>query len=210
MEIKPYKKNSKIHTQDQLKDLAMIVAEIGWRQPVEVNQKGVIVVGHARYTAWLEFKDTFNLPEVWIIDDKGKTIKGKHSEKKLTSAQEKMWRIADNRLSELGSSWDYGILKEEFEELNEQFRELSGFDEDDLSLSIDGNNNFNSEDEWEDMPEYNNSDIKNYKSVVIHFKTEQDLKDFCSLINQKITSDTKFIYYPEQKRDVLINKRYES
>ena len=60
--IKPYEKNAKIHTVKQLELLAKIVAEIGWRQSVEVNQEGVIVVGHGRYLAWQKFKDKYNLP----------------------------------------------------------------------------------------------------------------------------------------------------
>jgi DNA mismatch repair ATPase MutS len=51
MDIKLYEKNAKIHTDKQLELLAKIVAEIGWRQSVEVNQEGVIVVGHGRYLA---------------------------------------------------------------------------------------------------------------------------------------------------------------
>lgn len=94
--IKPYEKNAKIHTDKQLELLAKIVAEIGWRQSVEVNQEGVIVVGHGRYLAWQKFKDKYNLPDVWVIDDTGKTIMGKHDERPLTEQQERMWRLADN------------------------------------------------------------------------------------------------------------------
>ena len=89
-EIKLYEKNAKIHNDRQLQLLAKIVAEIGWRQSVEVNQQGVIVVGHGRYLAWKKYKDEYNLPDVWVIDDTGKTIMGKHDERPLTEQQERM------------------------------------------------------------------------------------------------------------------------
>lgn len=128
-EIKPYEKNAKIHTDKQLELLAKIVAEIGWRQSVEVNQEGVIVVGHGRYLAWQKFKDKYNLPDVWVIDDTGKTIMGKHDERPLTEQQERMWRLADNQVNAM-TGIDMSLAVPELKLLDDDMLDLSGFDKD--------------------------------------------------------------------------------
>lgn len=125
MEIKTYEKNAKIHTDKQLELLAKIVAEIGWRQSVEVNQQGVIVVGHGRYLAWQKFKDKYNLPDVWIVDDMGNTVMGKHDERPLTEQQERMWRIADNQVNAM-TGLDMKLVIPELKLLNEEMLLLSG------------------------------------------------------------------------------------
>ena len=129
MDIKLYEKNAKIHTDKQLELLAKIVAEIGWRQSVEVNQEGVIVVGHGRYLAWQKFKDKYRLPDVWIIDDTGKTIMGKHDERPLTEQQERMWRLADNQVNAM-TGLDMKLAIPELKLLDDEMLDLTGFDKD--------------------------------------------------------------------------------
>lgn len=84
MQIKPYPKNAKKHPDKQLELLAKVVSEVGWRQNTEVNQDGVIVAGHGRYMAWEKYKDKYNLPPIWITNDKGETIHGEHATMPLT------------------------------------------------------------------------------------------------------------------------------
>jgi len=129
MKIKPYEKNAKIHTGKQLELLARIVAEIGWRQSVEVNQQGVIVVGHGRYLAWEQYKDKYKLPDIWVVDDTGKTIMGKHDEKPLTEQQEKMWRLADNQVNAM-TGLDMKLAIPELKLLDDEMIDLTGFDKD--------------------------------------------------------------------------------
>lgn len=60
------------------------------------------------------------------------------------------------------------------------------------------------EKEWQDMPEFvqeNKEDrvsvnsTKSIHSVAVHFKTEQDMKDFSDLINRNVTIHTKAFYF---------------
>ncbi len=141
MEIKLYEKNAKIHNKKQLKALAKVVKEIGWRQPVEVNQDGVIVVGHGRWLCYNEYKD--ELPEVWVINGKGETIMGKHDGRELTDEQERMWRLADNQLNAM-TGFDMDLVIDELKLMDEHMLDLSGFDSD---LVIE------SEDRDDDVPE---------------------------------------------------------
>ena len=98
-DIKLYKNNAKKHPDEQLLLLAKVVKEVGWRQNVEVNQRGTIVAGHGRWLTWQKYGATMGLPDVWVTDDKGNTIMGKHADFALTDSQEKMWRLADNQIN---------------------------------------------------------------------------------------------------------------
>lgn len=129
MEIKLYEKNAKKHPEKQLKQLAKIVKEVGWRQNVEVNQKGVIIAGHGRYLAWEKYKDEYKLPDIWITDDTGATIQGEHATKPLTEEQEKMWRIADNTVNAM-SDMDLNLAMEDLKEMSDEMLNLTGYSKD--------------------------------------------------------------------------------
>lgn len=124
MNIKPYAKNAKKHPQKQIDQLAAIVREVGWRQPILVNQQGVIVAGHGRWETYQQNKD---LKEPWVIDDKGQTIMGEAETTPLTEQQEKAYRLADNKLAE--TDVDMGLVLEELKEL-EELAPLTGYDMD--------------------------------------------------------------------------------
>ena len=128
-EIIPYDKNAKKHPKKQLELLARVVAEVGWRQNVEVNQKGVIVAGHGRYLAWVEFKDRYKLPDVWITDDKGMTIFGAHATTELTEEQERMWRLADNQINAM-TDVDMELVVPELKLMSLEMLDLTGFSRD--------------------------------------------------------------------------------
>lgn len=134
-EIIPYDKNAKKHPKKQLELLARVVAEVGWRQNVEVNQKGVIVAGHGRYLAWVEFRDRYKLPDVWITDDKGMTIFGAHDTRELTEEQERMWRLADNQINAM-TDVDMELVVPELKLMSLEMLDLTGFSRD-LILDID-------------------------------------------------------------------------
>lgn len=62
--------------------------------------------------------------------------------------------------------------------------------------------------EWKDMPEFVQNDLMPWKSIVVHFETKEDRKDFAKLVSQNITSETKSIWYPAAKIAIVANKRY--
>jgi DNA modification methylase len=122
--IRPYPKNAKKHPQKQIDQLAAIVREVGWRQPILVNQQGVIVAGHGR---WEVYQQNNDLPEAWVIDDAGNTILGAPASTPLTEEQERAYRLADNKLAE--TDVDMGLVLEELKEL-EALAPLTGYDMD--------------------------------------------------------------------------------
>ena len=125
-DIKPYEFNAKIHDNKQIEALARIVKEVGWRQPVLVNQKGIIIVGHGRMLTWERHKH--ELKPVWIIDDAGNTIHGSPEATPMTPEQEMTYRLADNKLNE--SAWDFDLVRQDLKLLTDHYIDLTGFDRD--------------------------------------------------------------------------------
>jgi hypothetical protein len=78
-------------------------------------------------------------------------------------------------------------------------------------------NNFNLFDEkeisywgnlWKDMPEFTMGNLTAVKSLIVHFKNEEDIQIFSKLINQNIYKSTKSIWFPKVEITRYINKRY--
>lgn len=44
----PYDKNNKIHDENQIKQLARSIREVGFRAPILVDENRVILAGHGR------------------------------------------------------------------------------------------------------------------------------------------------------------------
>jgi len=87
--------------------------------------------------------------------------------------------------------------------------DLTGLDDWELKLYNPGEQ---SDEDFEElikgMPEYEHKDLTSFKRLIIHFKNEKDLKEFAELVNQEITKKTKYIWYPELKKDDLKSKKY--
>ncbi len=120
--IKPYPNNPRIN--DAAVDaVAQSIREFGFRQPIVVDEQGVIIVGHTRYLAALRL----GLKKVPV-----------HVARGLTEAQVKAYRIADNKSAEL-AEWDEEKLRQELAELeNLDFDlDLLGFSTDELNVLLD-------------------------------------------------------------------------
>ncbi len=50
--------------------------------------------------------------------------------------------------------------------------------------------------EWKDMPEFIQKKKEPFSKIIVRFETEEDLKSFAALINQKLTPKTKSIWHP--------------
>jgi site-specific DNA-methyltransferase (adenine-specific) len=91
--IRPYDNNPR-QNDAGVDAVAASLREFGFRQPIVVDEDGVIVVGHTRFKAALKL----GLTEVPV-----------HVAVGLTPAQLKAYRIADNQTSQL-SGWDQDKL----------------------------------------------------------------------------------------------------
>src|SRR5271165_7351627 len=98
--IRPYHNNPRVNDPG-VDAVAASIREFGFRQPIVVDEQGVIVVGHTRYKAALKL---------------GLDVAPVHIAAGLTPAQLKAYRIADNQTARL-SDWDNEKLVVELMEL---------------------------------------------------------------------------------------------
>jgi DNA modification methylase len=99
-DITPYANNPRRNAQ-AVEAVARSIAQFGFRQPIVVDEQGVIVVGHTRYLAAVQL----GLTEVPV-----------HVATGLTPAQVKAYRIADNQTADL-ADWDQDRLIHELTDL---------------------------------------------------------------------------------------------
>ena len=113
--IKPYEKNPRKN--QNISKVANSIREFGFQQPIVVDKKKVIIVGHTRYEASKEL----GLDKVPVIIAD------------LTPLKAKAYRIADNRVNQ-DSDWDLSKLRLEFTDLLDNHYDLDflGFDEKEL------------------------------------------------------------------------------
>ena len=103
-QLKPYKNNAKIHSPDQISQIADSIHQFGFVNPILIDEHGEIIAGHGRFEA----AKILNLSQVPVI-------RIGH----LTDVQKRKLRIADNRISENGGGWNADILNIEISELCE-------------------------------------------------------------------------------------------
>jgi ParB-like chromosome segregation protein Spo0J len=115
-QLTPYARNAKLHDKAQVSQIAESIRQFGFNVPILIDDQGEIIAGHGR---WLAAKH-LGMTEV-------PCIRLSH----LTATQRKAYRLADNRLTELGGGWDWNTLALEIEEL--QLDEIAldslGFDD---------------------------------------------------------------------------------
>ncbi|MBX3097483.1 MAG: ParB N-terminal domain-containing protein, partial [Fimbriimonadaceae bacterium] len=98
--IQPYEKNPR-KNDAAVAVVAKSIGEFGWRQPIVVDENGVIIAGHTRWKAAQSLQQT-SVPV--------------HVAEGLTEAQVKALRIADNRSADI-AEWDLELLPQELEAL---------------------------------------------------------------------------------------------
>jgi site-specific DNA-methyltransferase (adenine-specific) len=117
-ELIPYEKNPR-DNRAALDAIELSIEEYGFTNPILVNEEKVILAGHTRREAAI-LAGVEKVPYI-VVDG-------------LTEAQQKAYRLADNKLSEL-SIWDEDLLKEELEDLLDEDYDISltGFSDVDLT-----------------------------------------------------------------------------
>ncbi|MDA7504045.1 DNA modification methylase [bacterium] len=128
-EITPYDNNPRINA-GAVESVANSIREYGFRQPIVVDEQGVIVVGHTRFKAAQQL---------------GLTTVPVHVANGLSEAQVKAYRIADNQTGSI-AEWDFDLLPLELTALSELDFDLDllGFSAEELTglltdKTVDGN-----------------------------------------------------------------------
>lgn len=121
--LKPYERNPRTHSDEQIVKIAASLLEFGWTNPILVDKDDGIIAGHGRLLAarhlGMETVPVIVLPH-------------------LTDTQKRAYVIADNQLA-LDAGWDEDLLTEELAALKELDFDLTltGFDLDDLQARLE-------------------------------------------------------------------------
>lgn len=205
-DIKPYAANPRAN--QAVDKVAASIKEFGFQQPLVCDDENVIIVGHTRFAAAKKLGMT-EVPVFYAL---------------LTEDQAKAYRIADNRTNQDGD-WDFALLTKELEDLMAGQFDLTslGFEETELEsfLSIDNAKVdwFNEDEHWQDMPSFDHSDLKPYRTVVIHVRDAVGLSDLSLLIGQEIKDNPQekrngvpvsSLWHPVRERESLKDKGYGS
>ena len=156
-DVVPYEKNPRLN--DQAVDaVASSIREFGFKVPIVVDSKGVVVSGHTR----LKAAKTLGLDDVPVIvaDD-------------LDDTKIKAFRLADNKVAEL-ADWDESLLIKELEELDDLNYDMGQF-EFELDLDdADGNgSDGDGSDDMGDIPDNINVMETFALNVIVKDEAEQ-------------------------------------
>lgn len=120
--VHPYPGNPRVITEAAVEKVATSIKEFGWRQPIVVDEAGVVIVGHTRLRAALPL---------------GQTSVPVHVAVGLDPARVRAYRLADNRTAE-ETAWDLDGLAAELQGLQADgfALDLTGFDADELARAL--------------------------------------------------------------------------
>lgn len=102
-DLRPYERNARKHPTKQIDLLKNSLQEFGFTSPVLIDSEKSVIAGHARLEA-AKALGWEKVPTIRLTD--------------LTEEQVKAYRLADNRIAEMGG-WDFDLLEAEMDWLKE-------------------------------------------------------------------------------------------
>tara|TARA_B100000963_G_scaffold285456_1_gene254388 strand:- start:2761 stop:3423 length:663 start_codon:yes stop_codon:yes gene_type:complete len=187
----PYARNSRVHSTEQIAQIAASIQEWGFTVPILIDEKNTLIAGHGRLLA----AQKLELQKIPVMIAKG-----------WSDAQKRAYVIADNKLA-INAEWDEELLKVEIKQLELEKFDIStmGFELDELTdLFLDKDfGETDAFDEWQDMPEYDNENLDYFRTIKIHFDNQEDVNLFAEKTGLPLTEATRFIRFPEPARTDL-------
>jgi len=137
--LRPYAKNPRTHSPEQVAQIAASITEFGFNNPILVDSTDGIIAGHGRLLAAQQLGMT-EVPAV-VLDH-------------LTDAQRRAYIIADNQLA-LNAGWDTDLLVDELASLLDEDFDVGviGFSDDELASLLDDDEVFECNTDADEVPE---------------------------------------------------------
>ena len=129
--LKPYERNAKIHSGEQVQKIAESIKEFGFLSPCLIDREKNIIAGHGRVEA-AKLLGMETVPCVFIEG--------------LSDEQRRAYILADNKLTEMGE-WDMDLVMSELTDLN-----AAGFDIEVTGFELELEEPEIAEDDFEPIP----------------------------------------------------------
>ena len=187
--LKPYEKNAREHSPEQVAQIAASITEFGFLNPILVDSNDGIVAGHGRLSAAREL--ALDVVPVVVLDH-------------LTEAQKKAYILVDNKLAE-NASWNEELLQEEIVALNLQDFDISilGWDEDEIREIMEYDSAFGEGDGDGESRGLGGEPVIQYNIIFDNEQQQQIWFDFLKDLRQSQPDDTtiaeKIINFIEEK-----------
>lgn len=191
-EIEAFQGDLKTIDDEDFKKLKKSIIKYGFSFPIFLWRDNILD-GHQRLkavTSLIEdgYKLDGNLLPVDYIEAKDRK-----------EAAEKLLLI-NSRYAKIDQS-GFDLFVEDFEIDIADMSGLLEIPEIEISLPETGETSY--EDEWQDMPEFENENLDVYKTIKVHFQSKENFDEFQKLIAQEISDEAKFIYHPKLIREDL-------
>tara|TARA_R100000781_G_C4079048_1_gene127087 strand:+ start:49 stop:684 length:636 start_codon:yes stop_codon:yes gene_type:complete len=182
-ELIPNPKNWRTHPIAQKNALSSVLNSIGYADAVlarETDDGLMLIDGHMR--AELTPDEEIPVLVLDITEQESDLLLATHDPISAMAGKDDL--ILKNLLSDITA---------QSEPLNDLLTELAGKppeipDPDDW------------QDHWKGMPEFEQDEQKPFRTLIVHFKTQDDVNNFVETIQQEITEKTKSIWHPEAIR----------
>ena len=111
--LKPYAKNAKVHTAEQIEQIKKSIEEFGFNDPIAIWHENEIIEGHGRLLAVMEMDDIQEVPVIRLDD--------------LTDEQRRVYMLVHNKLT-MNTDFDVELLSTELDDILAIDMEQFGFD----------------------------------------------------------------------------------
>ena len=171
---------------DKLKNSIVSFTKMLVKRPIAYDSDGIIWGGNMRFMALTA-----------LVND-GKAEYKPEFFTELTDYtlfEKKQFAILDNSPKGISGEWDDDKLANEWSDLPLQEWGIStgGWDKE----------NADYDEMWKGMPEFGGMESGIFKSLIVHFASQEDFMAFAKLVNQRVTDATKYIWYPfHEKTDI--------
>lgn len=112
-QLKPYAKNAKLHTDDQVEQIKRSIEEFGFNDPIAVWHEDEIIEGHGRLLAVMEMPEIETVPIIRLDE--------------LTDEQRRAYMLVHNKLT-MNTDFDFELLDSELDEIIDIDMSEFGFD----------------------------------------------------------------------------------
>ena len=112
-QLKPYAKNAKLHTDDQVEQIKRSIEEFGFNDPIAVWHEDEIIEGHGRLLAVMEMPEIETVPIIRLDD--------------LTDEQRRAYMLVHNKLT-MNTDFDFELLDSELGSIIDIDMSEFGFD----------------------------------------------------------------------------------